>query len=590
MKNNNFEKFEVKNSRFFIKNLIIFLIPVILPVLTLGLFSIYITQEYLQENIDVHNQNILVQAKNQVENVFKETESIYHSLISNPEINNNLKRILESKNLSPDDYKLIRFLNNSLSSQAKSRDYIHSIYIYFENNQGTFLSSNQGLSYQNNFFDTSWKKEYNNRKEKDHKWMTYRRIYPEGHNNPADEVFSLYWINRNNGLSEGTVVLNIYSEYLKNILASFDTLEEQKLIVVDNEDNLLFSNERLSYLDKMNTLYKLRVNDEQTIIDQENSELFDWNYYSIVPEDIIYAAPIEITKILIFLLIFLVFLGLFVSYYLTKKNYNRITNIIEIINHAEAGEELPEIDDATDDEYGYITREIIETFIQNSYLKLQMSERNYKQKTLELLALQSQINPHFLYNTLETIYWKVFQFTGSTNVTTKMIENLSDILKYSLHSPRKKVTIKEEIKHTKSYLEIQKIRFKDSFNIKWEYDSGLIDNLIIKLILQPLVENAIHYGISEKNDNGEIKIKITESKVKDKIKISIIDNGVGFNKQRLMEVKDALLEGKTGGDNIGLRNTNKRLILMYGEESRLHIRSKKDFGTVVYFYIPQERE
>ncbi|MFW5988439.1 MAG: cache domain-containing protein, partial [bacterium] len=334
MKNNNFEKFEVKNSKFFIKNLVIFLIPVILPVLVLGLFSIYITQEYLQENINIHNQNLLVQAKNQVENVFEETESIYKSLISNPEINSNLKRILESRNLSPDDYKLIRFLNNSISSQARSRDYIHSIYIYFENSQGTFLSSNEGLSYSNNFFDTSWKKEYENRKEIKNRWMTYRKIYPEGHNNSAEEVFSLYWVNKNNDLAEGTVVLNIYSEYLKDILASFDTLEQQKLIVVDSQDDLLFSNERLSYLDKMNTLYKLRVNDEQTIINQENSDLFNWKYYSIVPEDIIYAAPIEITKILIFLLIFLVFLGLFVSYYLTKKNYNRITNIIEIINHA----------------------------------------------------------------------------------------------------------------------------------------------------------------------------------------------------------------------------------------------------------------
>lgn len=582
-------KIKVKNSRFFVKNLLLFLIPVIFPVLILGSFSIVITQQYLQENIDMYNENLLEQVKFQVDMIFQEIESTYHGIINNQEINDNLRRILKEGELTLDDYKLVRYINNTLNAQVKSREYLNSIYVYYDNYNKKFLNSSSGIIFSQEYYDTDWLKEYEVTGKNKMRWITYRKIYPDGFSNNPEYIISIYWNIFNNEKADGVIVLNIYADYIENLLSNIDTMENQTIAVLDADDSVLFSNENLSFLGELDLLYQLRNNNNNLIKTKIRSDLFEWNYYSLVPGDIIYQVPNKIKKILLFLVITLFLSGLFISYYLTKKNYKRLLNIIEIINYAEKEADLPEIKEKKNDEYSYITNTIIKTFIQNNYLKLQVSERNYKQKTLELMALQSQINPHFLYNTLETIYWKVFQFTKSPNQANKMLENLSDILKYSLHSPREKVKIIEEIENTKSYLEIQQIRYKDQFKIYWQYSDSIIDKKIIKLILQPIVENAIYHGIKELKNQIKIKIKILENKKTNGLKISVIDNGKGIKEKRLKEIKSYLIKGETNNKNIGLRNTNKRLILMYGEKSRIRIRSKRGYGTVVYFNIPTER-
>ena len=581
-------KIIIKNSRFFLKNLRLFLIPVLLPVLILGSFSIIITQQYLKEYLDMYNDNLLEQVRFQVDMIFQEIESTYNGILDIPEVNNNLRRILKMGSFSLDDYKLLRYINNNLSAQVKSREYLKSIYIYYNNSEKKFLSSSSGIIFDQDYYDLDWQKEFEeNRMERD-RWISYRRTSPDSGKNRAEDLITIYWNIYYEGRSEGVIVINIYADYIEKLLAKLDTLEDQVIVVLEADNNILFSNKRLSYLGELDLLYQLGNDDNDLIKTELKSDLFPWTYCSLVSAEVIYQVPERIKKILFLLILSLFLSGLFISYYLTKRNYQRVLNIIEIINSAEGNRELPKIKEKEDDEYTYITNKIIKTFLQNNYLKLQVSEKIYRQRTLELLALQSQINPHFLYNTLETIYWKVFQFTKSPNQANKMLEYLSDILKYSLHSPGEKVKIIEEINNTKSYLEIQQIRYKNRFKVYWQYSDSVINKKISKLILQPIVENAIYYGINELGKPGKIKIKILEAKDSNTIRIAIIDNGKGIEEKKLREIKTVLEKGETDNQWIGLLNTNKRLILMYGEESQTQIRSKLGLGTVVYFKIPIE--
>ncbi|MDK2800407.1 MAG: two-component system, sensor histidine kinase YesM [Clostridiales bacterium] len=216
---------------------------------------------------------------------------------------------------------------------------------------------------------------------------------------------------------------------------------------------------------------------------------------------------------------------------------------------------------------------------------MQLSERKYKLQTMELLALQSQMNPHFLFNTLQTIYWKVCSFTGKSNEVNRMIENLSDILRYSLETGEMNVTLEEEIKNTISYIEIQKIRYKDKFDVIWEYDDDIKQLKVVKLLLQPLVENSIYHGIKEKEGKSYIKIKINHSN--HWIKIVVIDNGLGITPEKLIKLQEKLNQDQDYSEHIGLFNTNKRLMLTYyGNQFRIKIRSKMGWGTAVYIYIP----
>lgn len=266
------------------------------------------------------------------------------------------------------------------------------------------------------------------------------------------------------------------------------------------------------------------------------------------------------------------------------KNYKQISNIISIIDSAKKNQTLPVINNNAKNEFSYIIENLITTFIEQDYLKVQLSERKYKLENMELIALQSQINPHFLYNTLHTIYWEVIKATGSNSKPIRMIENLSSILDYSLTTPCGKVSVGDEIRYTKTYLDIQMIRYADKFDVLWTYNNNVEPVHTIKLLIQPLVENSIYHGIKNKDGKGKIKIKILLKN--NLLTLAIIDNGIGIDTQNLKNIRDKLNFDGEYSNHIGLFNTNKRLKLTYGDNYGLLINSKLGLGTVIYIKIP----
>ncbi|MFH5187394.1 sensor histidine kinase [Paenibacillus sp. TAB 01] len=203
---------------------------------------------------------------------------------------------------------------------------------------------------------------------------------------------------------------------------------------------------------------------------------------------------------------------------------------------------------------------------------------------MEFTALQSQLNPHFLFNTLETINWKAISITHKPSVLNTMVENLADILKYSLDGHHRMVILQMEIKYTKSYIDIQKVRYADQFQLIWEYNEEVHKYHVMKLILQPLIENSLYHGIREKGTPGLIKIKIRI--IQSHLTLSIIDNGLGMKPEKLSELRANLDKNYEKSKHIGLYNTHKRLKLTYGEQYGVVVRSKFGWGTAVHISIP----
>lgn len=215
---------------------------------------------------------------------------------------------------------------------------------------------------------------------------------------------------------------------------------------------------------------------------------------------------------------------------------------------------------------------------------------------MEMLVLQSQINPHFLYNTLEVIYWKTLGLTGKSNDASKMIEQLSDVLKYALSDPKHTVLLDKVIRYTEIYLEIQKTRNKNKLNVIWEVEEATRHHKVLKLILQPLIENCIYHGIKEKKGICTIKFNIRE--MSSFLWIRVIDNGKGMTDERLRMVREMLtaknsshqddeeFPASDNSNHIGLYNTNKRLKLSYGNQHSLRILSKFGWGTLVEISLP----
>ena len=222
-----------------------------------------------------------------------------------------------------------------------------------------------------------------------------------------------------------------------------------------------------------------------------------------------------------------------------------------------------------------------------------MEEQKNFQKA-EMKALQAQITPHFLYNTFDTIVWLAED--EHTEEVVRITKAFSDFLRISLSRGHEWITISQELEHIKNYLTIQKIRYADILNYSIDADEALMDVKMIKLVLQPLIENAIYHGI--KNKRGRGKLKVSAHFTNDSrtfVCFTVEDNGAGFTEERLGQVRNELRTGAQDSEKLssvyGLYNVNKKLKLYYGENTEgLLIESEAGKGSKISFTIPVNAE
>lgn len=214
-----------------------------------------------------------------------------------------------------------------------------------------------------------------------------------------------------------------------------------------------------------------------------------------------------------------------------------------------------------------------------------VKEQEEKRKN-ELDALQSQINPHFLYNTLDSIIWMVESERYQEAVS--MVTALANLFRISLSQGKSIITIAEEFQHAKNYSSIQKVRFKNKFQVNFILDKKLEKYLTIKLVIQPLLENAIYYGMESMDGDGEILV--TGYEKEGEIYIDVIDNGIGMAPEQVENLLSGKNYSRKRGSGIGLKNVNQRIKLYFGEEYGLSIKSEPDVGTKVTIHLPMKLE
>ena len=218
-----------------------------------------------------------------------------------------------------------------------------------------------------------------------------------------------------------------------------------------------------------------------------------------------------------------------------------------------------------------------------------MEQENLKKA--ELRTLQAQVNPHFLYNTLDTILWQAED--GNTQEVIRLTQALSDFFRISLSSGKDWIPVRQELRHLAGYLSIQKVRYRDVLNYEIDVAQAILDYTILKLVLQPLVENAIYHGIKERRGGGKIVVRGYEEE--GRLFFSVADNGMGMTAERLAAIRKSLSEGTEmphgqvfpgyTGSGFGLRNVDQRIRLYYGQPEGLQIESGTG-GTVVSFRVP----
>ena len=211
-----------------------------------------------------------------------------------------------------------------------------------------------------------------------------------------------------------------------------------------------------------------------------------------------------------------------------------------------------------------------------------VKEQEEKRKS-ELDALQAQINPHFLYNTLDSIVWMIEE-GGKQKDAVFMITELASLFRLSLSKGKTIITIADEIKHGKNYMNIQAVRFKNHFIYDFDIPEEIEKYCTVKLIVQPILENAIYYGVKNMDEDGEIHVK--GWKENDDIYITVSDNGFGIPEDYLKTILSDTEHKKAHGSGVGLINVHKRIQLRFGEQYGISIVSELDEGTCVTIHIP----
>ncbi|MCR5283340.1 MAG: sensor histidine kinase [Lachnospiraceae bacterium] len=217
----------------------------------------------------------------------------------------------------------------------------------------------------------------------------------------------------------------------------------------------------------------------------------------------------------------------------------------------------------------------------------QITEEQIRLRKAEFQLLQSQINPHFLYNTLDAIIW--LAEAGNREQVVSMVKSLSDFFRTSLNQGRDIIPLRDELSHVRSYLQIQQVRYQDILTYEIDVEESLHDYLIPKITIQPLVENALYHGI--KNRRGGGSIRIVGKRAKDCFYIEVIDNGAGMNEERLLQVQSGIHSRREQEKEIfGLYNVNERIRLHFGPPYGISIESQENEGTTTKICLPYKTE
>lgn len=330
-------------------------------------------------------------------------------------------------------------------------------------------------------------------------------------------------------------------------------------------------------------IYELKLNGRKANYVISNMAYTGWKVVGVVPESTQIMIMNQFRYYIVITIIILLIMLLVVNRFISKRISKPIRELDESVKVYEVG--------GKNDIYVGGSSEIrhLGYSVQKSYERIEeLTDEIIKQQTQrrksELAALQSQINPHFLYNTLESITWMVEAKRNTEAVL--MISELAKLLRISLSKGKTIIKIADEIQHSKSYMSIQLVRYKERFGIKFDIDEEINDYCIVKLVIQPLLENAIYYGVGDMDVDEDGMIIVTGRKIENDIYISVEDNGIGMREEVVENILTDNSKVPKHGSGVGVINVHNRIQLMFGEKYGLKVESEADEGTKVTIHIP----
>lgn len=340
------------------------------------------------------------------------------------------------------------------------------------------------------------------------------------------------------------------------------------------------NNKAASYEDG---IYEMKTDGQKENIVVGSVAYTGWKLIGVVPESVQETSINKFRYYIITTILILVMMLLQVNRFISRKISRPIRELDESVKAYEAGA-MPDIYIGGSAEIRHLGYSVQKSYEQIEALMKEIIQQQTERRKSELDALQSQINPHFLYNTLESITWMIEAQRNKEAVV--MISELAKLLRVSLSRGKTIISIGDELQHSRSYMNIQRVRYKERFKVEFLIDEEIKNYCIVKLVIQPLLENAIYYGVGNMDEDDDGQILIRGEKKGEDIYISIEDNGMGMPEDIRGNILTDNSKVPKHGSGVGVINVHSRISLMFGPEYGLEVYSELDEGTKVVIHIP----
>ncbi len=525
------------------------LLLMILPLLVVIVFVTQSTYANIASEIEEKGVHYYERSSSLSVNTIETLNNIYNQFISEDEVSYLLST--DTSEVSPFSLrKSISKVHSFSRNIIISNEMFDSIFLYSKKND--YVYATNGSNSIDKFFNQEW---YEAFKENSDSNVACSTVIDN--ENVISIVMNIY----NDVSSDGVVVFNIKKSYFNTF---FDALDESGL------------NLAATFTSGGQKIYSYGNMPTENIYRHE-VEGFPLSLEMALSPDIVALTARRMLPIIYSYFILIIFSVIFIAFLCSLKFYKSIANIVTSIESA-----YPSATSSSEslDEINYIKNNITDILLHSLDIEKELVSHFSKLKKAQSIALQSQINPHFLFNTLNLINEIIIEDCGADTEAVKVVKELSELLSIALDTKNHATTVDSELNYAKKYIDIELVRNDYNFSVEWDIEPDVLYSGTLKMILQPILENAIFHGISTLDETPG-KITVRAFKENSNLVFSITDNGIGLDDTRLCEIEKILNSTElVESKHIGLSNVNFRIKLFYGSEYGCSLKTTSEGTTV----------
>jgi two-component system, sensor histidine kinase YesM len=586
------------------KLILLLLLVTILPFGSSIILTYMYTKESLKNQAIQENINLLYQGKSNFQTYLEDIHGLALSVYSQPQFINFLRTPSQQN-----DYVTAETVRNFMQTLLYVEESVERIYIHVvEQNKSFYVSKTSTMVFE--------------RKEN----VKNKKIYKEIKNNPSQlyieplhfqgaydplenaiapkKVFTVHRAIINIPSDEiiGYISIDVLPEKVFKLSENLFNKATEEFYILAPDGNIFYSSHKNVSNNGENQEWIAKILSSPTengalewkddafngvmIYDQLSPAQGGWMIVKRIPYTTLYESAFNVTKMNILIGVFVLILVIFATLFVSFKITSPIRILVKNIQQIEEGNMKVQFQSLGNDEIGVLGERFKAMIEKINHLINREYKLEIENKTNQLKVLQSQINPHFLYNTLQSI--GTIALKNKVPQIYTLITHLSQIMRYGMNMQENMVPLTKEINHSKSYYLLQKERFTDSLDYTIHVDEDVMQILVPKMILQPLIENYFQHGFDIRQEVG--KIEMTGRKINNFLLIKICDNGTSIQEERLEEIRLHLETGKRKNEaereSIGLKNVHDRLKLYYGERACLILSNRESGGLCVIIKIP----